>query len=81
MTTDEFNRVVEELEISMLDMTPEERFEVLLNRTQDRYRLTGQVYTITDLMTILHQLNQLNDGYVHLSLCRAICNLLYIYDN
>ena len=80
MTTGEFNKAIEQFEISMLDMTPDERFDVLVDLTRDRYQLIGQVYTITDLMAILHQLN---DGYVHfhLSLCRAICNLLYNYDN
>ena len=78
MTTDELNQAIEQFEINMLDMSAEDRFEVLLHRTQDRYWLTGQVHTITDLMAILRQLK---DDYVHLSLCRAICNLLYIYDN
>lgn len=75
MTTDEFNRVVEQFEISMLSMTPDDRFDALVDLTRERHQLTEQVYTITDLMTLLYQLN---DGYVHLSLCRAICNLLYI---
>lgn len=78
MTTDEFNEAIEQFEINMLNMAPHERFEVLLSRTQDSYRLTGHAYTITDLMIILYQLT---DDYVHLRLCRAICNLLYIHDN
>ena len=77
MTTDEFNRAVEDIEITMLDMTPDDRFDVLVNLARDRHQLTGQVYTVTDLMTILYQLNY---GCLHISLCRAICNLLYIYD-
>lgn len=75
MTTGEFNKAIEQFEINMLDMTPDKRFEVLLSRTRDRYRLAGNVFTITDLMTILYQVT---DDYVHLSLCKAICNLLYI---
>ena len=78
MTTDEFNQAIERFEISMLGMTPDERFEALRHLTQDRYRLTRQIYAITDLMIILYQLT---DDYVHLSLCGAICNLLYIHDN
>ena len=78
MTAKEFNDIIEMFEINMLDMTPDERFDVLVDLTRDRYRLIGQVYTITDLMAILHQLD---DSYIHISLCRAICNLLYIYDN
>ena len=78
MTTDEFNQTIERFEISMLDMPATDRFDILLSYTQDRYRLTGQVHVITDLLTLLPELN---GSYVHLALCRAICNLLYIYDN
>ena len=78
MTTDEFNQAIERFEISMLGMTPDERFEALYHLTQDRYRLTRQIYAVTDLMIILYQLT---DDYVHVSLCRAISNLLYLYDN
>lgn len=77
MTTDEFNRNVEDIEITMLDMTPEDRFDVLVCLARDRHQLTGQVYTVTDLLAILRELNY---DYLHISLCRAICNLLYIYD-
>lgn len=78
MTPDEFNQAIERFEISMLGMTPDERFEALFHLTQARYRVTGQIYAITDLMILLYQLT---DDYVHLRLCGAICNLLYIYDN
>ena len=77
MTRVEFNRAIELFEICMLNMTPDERFDVLVDLTRERHQLTGQVYTVTDLMTILYQLNY---GCLHISLCRAICNLLYIYD-
>ena len=78
MTTDEFNRAVEDLEITMLDMTPDDRFDVLVDLARARHRLTGQVYTVTDLIAILQELNE---SYIHFCLCRAICNLLYIHDN
>lgn len=78
MTIDEFNRAVEDIEITMLDMTPDDRFDVLVNLARGRHQLTGQVYTVTDLIAILRELNE---SYIHFSLCRAICNLLYIHDN
>ena len=78
MTTDEFNRAIEDIEITMLDMTPDDRFDVLVNLARDRHQLTGQVYTVTDLLAILRELNY---DYLHFCLCRAICNLLYIHNN
>lgn len=80
MTIEEFNRVVEdiEIEIAMLDMTPDDRFGALVDLARDRHRLTGQVYTVTDLIAILQELNE---SYIHFGLCKAICNLLYIHDN
>lgn len=75
MTIREFNRAVEDIEITMLDMTPNDRYEILLNCALDRCQLTGPVQIITDLLTLLPRLN---DSYVHFILCRAICNLLYI---
>lgn len=78
MTIEEFNQAIEDVEIAMLDMTPDDRFNVIVDLARDRHRLTGQVYTVTDLIAILHELNE---SYIHFSLCRAICSLLYIYDN
>ena len=78
MTPDEFNQAIERFEISMLDMTPDDRFDALVDLARDRHQLTGQVYTVTDLIAILQELNA---NYIHFCLCRAICNLLYIHDN
>ena len=78
MTTKEFNQSVEKFEINMLEMSADKRFDVLMKLTRCRHELTGKVYNITDLMVIL---TQLSDSYIHLTLCRAICNMLFIYDN
>lgn len=78
MTTDEFNRAVEDFEITMLDMTPDDRFDVIVDLARDRHQLTGSVYTVPDLIAILQELNA---NYIHFCLCRAICNLLYIHNN
>lgn len=78
MTTDEFNEAIEQFEINMLKMAPHERFDVLIDLTRDRHRITGRVYGITELLVILEQLT---DSYTNLVLCRAICNQLFIYDN
>ena len=78
MTTDEFNRAIEDVEITLLDMTPDDRFDVIVDLAQARHQLTGQAYTVTDLIAILQELN---GNYIHFCLCRAICNLLYIHDN
>ena len=77
MTVKELNNLIEMFEIAMLEMTPKNRFDALVDLTRDRHRITGQVYNITELMVILEQLS---DSYIHLALCRAICNLLYIYE-
>ena len=77
MTVKEFNNLIEMFEIDMLEMTPKNRFNVLVDLARDRHRLTGKVYNITELMVILEHLR---DSYIHLTLCRAICNLLYIYE-
>ena len=78
MTTDEFNRAIEDAEIALLDMTPDDRFNVIVDLARNRHQLTRQVYTVTDLIAILQELNE---NYIHFCLCRAICNLLYIHDN
>lgn len=78
MTTDEFNRAIEDFEITMLDMTPDDRFDVIVDLARDRHQLTGSVYTVPDLIAILQELNA---NYIHFCLCRAICNLLYIHNN
>ena len=76
MTAQEFNRRVEEFEIDMLEISNRARFDMLVEFTRDRQLLTGSVYNITELMVILEQLS---DSYIHLALCRAISNMLYIY--
>jgi len=78
MTIKEFNEIIEELEINMLEMTPKDRFDVLVDLTRDRHKIAGRTYGITDLLVILEQLT---DSHVNLALCRAIANHLYIYDN
>ena len=77
MTVKELNNLIEMLEIDMLEMTPKSRFDVLVDLTRDRHLIKGRVYNSTELMVIL---KQLSDSYIHLALCRAICNLLYIYE-
>lgn len=77
MTKQEFNSRVEEFEIDMLEMPADIRFNDLVNLTRDRHQITGSVYNITELMVILEHLT---GSYTHLALCRAICNLLYIYE-
>ena len=79
MTTDEFNRVVEELEINMVQMTPEERFDMLVNLTRERHKITRKVYYITELLVLLEMLGKLKENYINLSLCRIIVNQLIIY--
>ena len=78
MTAKEFNNLVEELEVDMLEMSANKRFEALIDLTRCRHHITGRVYGITELLVILEQLD---DSYLNLSLCRAICNQLFIYDN
>ena len=77
MTAKEFNSLIEMLEIDMLEMTPKNRYLALVQLTRDKHLIKGRVYNITELMVIL---GQLSDSYIHLALCRAICNLLYIYE-
>ena len=77
MTAKEFNNLIEEFEVDMLETPADQRFDALVHLARDRHRLTGKVYNITELMVILEQLS---DSYIHLALCRAICNLLYIYE-
>ena len=77
MTAREFNNLIEMFEIDMLEMTPKNRYRALVRLTRDRHLGKGRVYNITELMVILEQLS---DSYIHLALCRAICNLLYIYE-
>ena len=77
MTAEELNKAIEEFEINMLEMASDERFDTLVDLTRSRFKLTGQVYNITELLVIL---GQLTDNYVNLSLCRAICNLLFIHN-
>ena len=79
MTTEEFNRVVEELEINMLQMTPEERFDILVDLTRTRHKITRKVYYITELLVLLEMLGGLKENYVNLSLCRIIVNQLIIH--
>ena len=76
MTEHDFNRMIEKFEVDMLEMPADQRYIALVHLTGDRHRLTGKVYNITELMVILEQLS---DSYIHLALCRAICNMLYIY--
>lgn len=78
MTAKEFNLSIEKFEINMLEMSAEKRFDVLIKLTRCRHELTGKVYNITDLLVILEQLS---DSYLHMALCRVICNILFIYDN
>ena len=78
MTAKEFNDLIEMFEIDMLEMPADERFKCLVSLTRDRHQITGKVYNTTDLLVILEQLS---DSYLHLTLCRVICNNLYIYDN
>ena len=77
MTTQDFNRMIEKFEVDMLEMPADQRYRALVHLAGDRHRLTGKVYNITELMVILEQLS---DSYIHLALCRAISNLLYIYE-
>ena len=77
MTVKEFNNLIELFEMDMLKMTPKNRFNVLVDLTRDRHRLAGRTYNATELMVLLEQLSE---SYVHLALCRAICNILYIYE-
>lgn len=79
MTKEEFNIVVEELEINMLQMTPEERFDALVDLTRERRKLTRKVYYITELLVLLEMLGGLKENYINLSLCRIIVNQLIIY--
>ena len=77
MTKQDFNRMIEKFEVDMLEMPADQRYLALVHLAGDRHRLTGKVYNITELMVILEQLS---DSYIHLALCRAISNLLYIYE-
>lgn len=79
MTKEEFNRVVEELEINMLQMAPEERFDALVDLTRERHKLTRKVYYITELLVLVEMLGGLKENYINLSLCRIIVNQLIIY--
>ena len=76
MTKQEFNNSIEQFEITMLEMPPSRRFDVLIKLTRCRHEIAGRTYGITDLLVILEQLS---DSYIHLSLCRAIAIHLYIY--
>ena len=77
MTKQEFNNLIDMFEIDMLEMTPKNRYLALVQLTRDRHLIQGRTYNVTELMVLLEQLSE---SYVHLALCRAICNILYIYE-
>ena len=75
MTAETFNKLIEEFEINMLEMSADERFYTLMDLTRARHRITRDVYGITELLALL---KQFNEHYVNLGLCRAICHHLYV---
>lgn len=91
MTAEELNRAIEEFEINMLEMTHDEKIDIIMDITKKRLEITGKgVYSIAELLIVLEQtrtgyvnlalLEQTRAGYVNQALCRIICNLLFIHD-
>lgn len=78
MTAKEFNNLIEEFEINMLEMEMGQRLDALVRLTRQRHLIAKGTYGAAELLVVLAQLS---DFYLHATLCRAICNTLYIHDN
>ena len=78
MTVEEFNNLIEEFEINMLEMQADQRLDALVQLTRQRHLIAKGTYGAAELLVVLAQLS---DSYAHAALCRAICNTLYIHDN
>lgn len=79
MAKEQFNRMIEEFEINMLEMTHDEKIDTLMDLARKQLEITGQgSYSVAELLIVLEQTRA---GYVNLALCRIICNLLFIHDN